>query len=160
MTDSSGSRTGRGTRSRAWFAMLCLVALTGCYTTTELRSPTPEPGTRIVAELTPVGTVQMEPLIGAEAVGVEARVLAARPEEWELSLLRVAHRGVPGVQWSGERVVFPAEVLRGTRERRLDALRTAAFTVGVGTLLVVLARNFMWAAGGSDNGGPGPDPVH
>jgi hypothetical protein len=155
---SSGSRTGIASGARNLVIAVCLAALTGCYRTTELATPVPTPGTRIVAELTPSGAERMEQMIGPEAVGVEAHVAETRPDEWELSLLRVDHRRMPSVRWNGEPVVFPVETLRGVREREFDALRTAGLTVAVTAVLAVLARNFMWS---QISGEPprGPDPV-
>jgi hypothetical protein len=157
MNSSMGSQ-GRALR-RTSLALACLVGLTGCYRTTELATPVPAPGTRIVAELTPTGAERMEDLIGAEAVAVEGRVAETRPEGWELSLLRVDHRGTLGVQWSGEHVVFPTEALRGVRERRLDPVRTGAFTAALGAVLFVLARNFFGFTIDGDTPPRDPDPV-
>lgn len=157
---SDSNRFAAGSARRACLLTFLLgVGLTGCYRTAELSTPVPSPGTRIVAELTPTGAERMERWIGAEPVGVEARVAEVRPEEWELSLLRVDHRGSPSIQWNGEPVVFPVEVLRGVRERQLDAIRTGAFGVVLGTTLFILARNFMSAQLSDENGG-GVDPVH
>jgi len=149
------TRQGR----RGLIALVCLLGLAGCYRTSELTTPSPEPGTRIVAALTSAGSVQMEPLIGADVVGLEARVAEARAEEWELSLIRVDYRGGSSTQWNGERVAFPTAALRDARERRLDALRTGAFSAGLGVTLVVLARNFMWAWIAGDPGPRDPDPA-
>jgi hypothetical protein len=150
-------------RRKPVLALVCLVGLmaqTGCYRTTELAPGPPPAGTRIVASLTPAGTESMGELIGADAVGIEARVAETRPEGWELSLLRVDHHRAPSVRWSGEHVVFQPEVLRSVQERRLDALRTGIAAVGIGSVLFVLARNFMGVWIGGDNGGGGTDPVN
>jgi hypothetical protein len=165
MVRSEGSRTSMQSRRGRTFvlALVCLAGLvgqTGCYRTTELASGPPAPGTRIVATLTPAGTESMEGMIGADAVGIEARVAEARPEGWELSLLRVDHHRAPSVRWSGEQVVFPPTVLRAVQERRLDALRTGMASVGVGSVLFILARQFMGSWIGGDNGGGGTDPVN
>jgi len=158
MSDSLGSWLT--TQPRMLLVLACLAGVTGCYRTAELAQPVPEPGTRIVAGLTPTGAERMESLIGMDAVGVEAWVTEIRPEGWELSLLRVDHWRMPSTRWNEERVVFPAEVLRGVRTRELDAVRTGAFAVGIGTVLVVLARGFMSAWIDGDLPPPGPDPVH
>jgi hypothetical protein len=149
-----------GQRRGLLLGLACLVGLSGCYRTVELDTLTPEPGTRIVADLTPTGAERMQAWIGADAVAVEGRVTETGPQGWELSLLRVDHHRAPSIRWSGEQVVFPSEVLRGVRERRLDALRTGAFAAGTGVVLVILARNFMGAFVSDDNGGGGTDPVN
>jgi hypothetical protein len=158
MTDSIGFRAAKGLR--AALVVVSLAGLTGCYRTAELSTPVPAPGTRIVAELTPTGAERIEALIGADAVGLEARVAEVRPEAWELSVLRVDHRGSSSIPWNGERVVIPTDALRSVRERQLDTLRTSAFVGGLGVTLLILARNFMGAwISGSDGDGR-TDPPH
>lgn len=143
-------------------AVLVLVSLTGCYRTTELATIAPEPGTRVVADLSPTGAEQMAPWIGPEATGIEGHVIRWTEAEAELALLRVDHRGSSGIQWNQERIVFPEAVLRNVQERTLDTGRTAAFVGGLTTVTAILAVAFLRAVGGSsDNGGNGgTDPPH
>jgi hypothetical protein len=146
--------------SRAILALLvCLGAAAGCYRTTDLATE-PAPETRVVAQLSPVGAEQLAPLIGADALGVEAEVVSWGSSGAELALLRVDHRG-RSVLWNRERVVFPAGTLRDVQERRLDTTRTALFAGGVTTVAAVLGVAFIRYLFVADEGpGNGPDPVH
>jgi hypothetical protein len=165
MTRPQNANAGRyGRRGQRRSHRLRLVAtvvpvaiFAACYRTSELPPRGPEPGTRIVAGLTPAGAASMQDLIGVGASGIEARVLEARPQEWELAVLSVTHSG-PAANWRGERVVFRRDVLVNVRQRRLDGVRSAALTAGVTAVLFVLARSFS-TGGAADSRGPPPSPV-
>lgn len=142
-------------------AIATLGAAAGCYRAGPPLDAVPPPGTRIVAELSPAGAAHMEAWIGAEATTIEARVLDARPDGWELSLLAVVHRQTGRVEWARERVRFPAGTLHSVRQRQVDRLRTGALMVGTTFTLYALARIFLSAATTADGGsGTGPDPPH
>ena len=115
----------------------------------------PAPATRVVAELTGSGAEQMAGWIGQDAVRIEAEVVEARADEWDLSVLRVDHRTM-SIPWNGEVVTFPTSTLRDVRERRLDGIRTAAFVGGVTGVAVALAVSFIRFAGIGDDASGGP----
>jgi hypothetical protein len=145
---------------RAALALLLCGGLAGCYRTTELAvAAPPRPEMRIVADLSPVTAEQMAPLIGADAVGIEAEVVHWGETEAELALLRVDHRG-RSIIWNGERVQFPLDGLRNVQERTLDPRRTALFVGGATTVAMALAVMFVRHLGfGDENGGGGTDPA-
>jgi hypothetical protein len=136
-----------------------MLLASGCYRTTDLATePTPE--TRVLAQLSPVGAEQMAPLIGVDAIAVEAEVIRWGSSDVELALLRVDHRG-RSILWNREPVIFPVGTLRDVQERRLDTTRTALFAGGVTTVAVVLGVAFIRHLFVADEGpGNGTDPIH
>jgi hypothetical protein len=158
--------TGRGIQRRVGarrvtaVVLVCALAGTGCYRTIEMEATVPAPTTRIVANVSPVGAEEMAPLIGPDAVGIEAHVVRWDDTEAELALLRVDHRDARSIQWNQEIVVFPVTSLRNVRERVLDGPRTAGFVAGAAAVATVLALSFIRFVGSGDNGSNGgTDPV-
>lgn len=159
-----GPRTGE-VRAAGWPRPVgvCLLAsflLSACYRTTPLPPPGPAPGTRIVAELTPQGSVEMAPTIGSGVHAVEGIAAGARQGELDISLLRVIQNGGTGVEWNREVVRFPVTALGSVGERRLDRTRTYVAAGGLAVLAVVLGRVFANSIfeGSGDDGTP-PPPV-
>jgi len=153
---------GRRRTGRRTVAALLLFSLMGCYRTTSLETMVPAPGTRIVADVSPVAAEELAQLIGPDATGLEGHVVRWNETEAELALLRVDHRGGRGVQWNQEHVVFPDAALRNIQERTLDTGRTALFVGGLATVTTILAVVFLRSVGisGGNGSGGGPDPVH
>lgn len=158
-----GPRTGEVRRAAPRAVSVCLLAsfvLSACYRTSPLPSPQPEPGTRIVAELTRQGSVEMAPTIGSGVHAVEGIAAGARDGGLDISLLRVIQNGGTGVQWNREVVRFPTTALSSVGERRLDRTRTYVAAGGLTVLAVVLGRIFASSIfeGSGDDGQP-PPPV-
>lgn len=114
----------RSGRNLAGPVVLALVSLTACFTQRPLETAVPEPATRIVAEVTDMGTVEMGNAIGPGAVGVEGIVAATEGESWSLQLIRVNHRDGTSILWNRELVVFPRSALTNVAVKRLDKVRS------------------------------------
>jgi hypothetical protein len=153
---NSSTESARFRRRIIASLLLCTLAFTGCYRNLEIATPVPVEGTRIAARLSPVAAEQMAAVIGDDAVAVEGFVRRWDDAEVELALIRIDHNGARSVDWSGERIVFPANALRNVRERRLDTVRTAGFVAGVAALATVLAVAFVRFVGGGGDGDGGP----
>jgi hypothetical protein len=140
----------------------CLLAsllLSACYRTTPLPLSAPAPGTRIMAELTPQGSVEMAPTIGSGVHAVEGITAGARQGELDISLLRVIQNGGTGVEWNREVVRFPVTALGSVGERRLDRTRTYAAAGGLTVLAIVLGRifaNSLFEGSGTEEPPPPP----
>jgi hypothetical protein len=139
--------------------LLLTMGVTGCYRVAELQTTPPPADTRIVASISPAGSEELAEIIGANAVGVEGRVISVVDDQWELSVMRVDHERAPSITWNGERVLFPAGVLRNVRERQHDPLRTGIFMAGIVGTSVALAVSFIrhqFQDRGDDGGGGQP----
>lgn len=153
------AREGRwaGSCARSLLLLGCL-GLSGCYRVTSLGSArTPDTDSRIVAELTRSGSLDMAPWIGEGASAVEGRVLSASSTEWELALTRVEYEGSASMPWNGERIVFPVGSLEEVRERQLDNRRSAVFAAAVTG--AVAGLGFWFFGGGFGGGTDGPGGV-
>ena len=54
--------------------------LAGCYTYQPLQEPSPAVGSRISAEITPPGAMQLAPAMGVAAQDIRGQVVAADPD--------------------------------------------------------------------------------
>jgi hypothetical protein len=131
-----------------------LPALSGCYTTTALGTATPEPGTRILAELTSEGRTDMTPLIGPDVILVEGTLVAIRPDGWDILMKRVEQTGGRGALWNEERVAFPSSAFGSVQARRLDRTRTYLAVAG-GVVGALLLGRLIGSDGGIFGGGGG-----
>lgn len=152
------ARSGGVTRA-AGLGLLCALSLSACYQTIPLATNPPPVGTRVAARLTPQGSAEMAPWIGAGAAGVEGVVISTGPARWELSMLRVDQVAGTDVLWNREVVAFPASSFGTVTERRLNQQRSflAAGVIGLGAILLgrVFATTVFDGGGG---GGGGTDP--
>jgi hypothetical protein len=135
-----------------------LPALAGCYTTTALGTATPDPGARIVAELTSEGRASMTPLIGPDVILVEGTVAAVRPEGLDLLVKRVEQTGGRGSLWNEERVAFPSSAIASMQGRQLDRTRTYLAVAG-GVVGALLLGRLIGSDGGFFGGGGGSGEV-
>ena len=127
---------------RSAAALALAAALAACYVQRPLDEPSPEPGARIVAEVTDSGMVAMGTALGPGAVEVEGVIVAADAATWSVQMIRVDHRDGSSILWSRELVSFPRSVLTRVSQKRLDPVRSwVAAGVVVGTALLA-ARLF------------------
>jgi hypothetical protein len=110
---------------------------------------TPEPATRIVAEVTDMGTVEMGNAIGAGAVAVEGIVASTEGESWSLQLVRVNHRDGRSILWNRELVTFPRSALTNVEVKRLDKVRSWV-AVGLVVVAAVAAGRAFGLVGGDE----------
>lgn len=150
------------TTLRATAAPLAAVLLLGaCYRYVPETSATLEPGAVYRAHLTPEGTQQVTPVLGANVGMFDARVINAGGSDLLVAMSATVRRDDPRrTNWSGEEVTVPRSAVQGFDRRELDRKRTigAAVGWGVGMLVVsALWRSIQGRASGGDNT-PGPTP--
>jgi hypothetical protein len=141
--------------ARAAALLLCLSA---CYTQHPLGAPVPEPGMRIIAQVTDSGTVAMANKIGSGALEVEGVVVAADADVWNLQLLRVDQRGGVSTSWNRELVSFPRYALANSRVK-LFSRKRSWMTAGILTASAILAAKLFGAAGADEMPGGTPPPA-
>jgi hypothetical protein len=103
---------------RYWLG--CAVMLVGCYTYRPLATPEPLQGSRVSAQLTGQGSVDMAGQIGPDVLHVEGDVVAVDSSGLELVVHEIeSFRGIRS-DWQGERVKIPRQAVAGMQERRLS----------------------------------------
>lgn len=135
----------------AAFALGALV-LSGCYTYVPLTTPSPQPGTRVSADLTRDGTDSLAGYLGRNVVNVDGRVMAAGADTISLSVVSVTTSNGESSDWQGETVTIPQSMISRLSERRLARGSTALLVGGVIVLFVAAAKALGGALGGSGNG--------
>ena len=95
-----------------------------CYKEQPLDQLPPPPATRVIADLTDAGTLEMGKVIGDGALKVEGVVSAANDQQWTLEMLRVNHRDGRAIDWNREAVTFPSALLTRPTVKVLDKRRT------------------------------------
>lgn len=99
---------------------LWMLVLAGCYTYRPLATPTPQPGTRVSAELTGDGARGLSGQVGPEIEHVEGDVLAVDSSGVHMAVRQVeTTRGIES-DWKGERVTIPTSAVSGWQQRRLS----------------------------------------
>jgi len=105
--------------SRPVILSIALV-LTGCYTYRPIAIPAPAEGTRVSAQLTGQGSVDLAGQIGPDVLHVEGDVIGADSTGLELVVREIeSFRGIRS-DWQGERVRIPRQAVAGMQERRLS----------------------------------------
>jgi len=138
---------------RPALALLTAPALfANCYSYIPSPQP-PPPGTRVEAELTDMGTVEMARYVGPGAGAIEGRLLGATDSVLTLGVIAVRQRNGVESYWSGESVPVPRALVSAVGARRLSRTRTA-LAVSVATAAVAGAA--MLFAGRGVGGGRGP----
>lgn len=101
-----------------WLGLV--LALAGCYTYRPVSTAPPAQGTRISAQLTGQGSVDMASQIGPDILHVEGDVVDADSAGLELVVREVeSFRGIRS-GWQGEHVRIPSEAVAGLQVRRLS----------------------------------------
>ncbi len=152
---------------RAWLSVFMVSALvlssgaTGCYTHREVDTEVVPVGTRIVAQLTERGTLEMVDTLGGSAVSVSGRVQSATVDRMIVALNRVNLRQGTAVTWAGEPVGIPKRYVNRVRERKLSVWRSVLTGAAVATGFLLLIDSlgmdvgFPGGGGGDGNGLPG-----
>jgi hypothetical protein len=125
-----------------WLAMM--LALAGCYTYRPISTTPPAQGTRISAQLTGQGSVDMASQIGPDILHVEGDVVDADSAGLELVVREVeSFRGIRS-GWQGEHVRIPSEAVAGLQVRRLSlggtSLMGGVMVAGLYAIYRVLGR--------------------
>ena len=148
-------------RNRAVSTVVLGAALTlaGCYTYRPLSTPSPERGTRVSAQLTGQGSVDLAGQIGPDVLHVEGEVVAADSNGLELVVREVeSFRGIRS-DWQGEQVRIPRAAVAGMQERRLSVGGTGVMggvmAAGLYAIYRVLGGPGLLEGTGGGAGGPG-----
>lgn len=135
--------------------VLCLVALTGCYTYAPARGAPAVRGMSVRAQLAAPMDFRLTELTANNVVSVTGEVVRQDPDTLVLSAQWL--RAQSGYQFpaSGETIVIPADRLADVERRRISAVRSAAI-VAAGALAGVLFVTIL--EGGGGGGGTGRNP--
>ena len=142
-------------RSNHALSLLAILALSACYVQRPLSSPIPEASTRIVAQITDTGSVELASTIGPGARMVEGVVVRAEPTAWDMEVIRVDYRGGASQLWNRERVTFPRYALTNASERAFNRKRSWIIALAITGTAVMAAKLFGVIGFG---GGPGDEP--
>jgi hypothetical protein len=139
-------------------AVIPLLLLTGCYSYHPLETPTPVSGTRVEADLTGRGSVDLASQIGPGALSVRGEVLESEPDSLVLALRSVLGRNEQETFWSGEHVRIPLVTVARVQQRRFAIGKSILFGGAVvgGLLAAVKAFQGDGSGGGVSGGGGGP----
>lgn len=106
--------------------LLCLIPLiAGCYTYQPLPRTPPAPGTRVSAELTDQGSIDMSSQLGPEVAQVNGEVIEADSTALRLAILGTANRRGIESDWQREQVAIPVNALGRLEQRKLSVGGTA-----------------------------------
>lgn len=135
------------------------LTLMGCYTYRPLSTPEPEQGTRVSAQLTGQGSIDLTSQIGPDVLHVEGDVVAADSSGLDLVVREVeSFRGIRS-DWQGEQVRIPREAVAGMQERRLSIGGTGVMggvmAAGLYAIYRVLGGPGLFEGSGGRAGGPG-----
>ena len=105
--------------------LLLLPLMAGCYTYKPLPSTGPETGTRISAELTNQGSIDMSSQLGPGVTQVQGEVLPSDSIALRLAILTTANnRGIES-DWQREQVAIPVNALGRLEQRKFSVSQTA-----------------------------------
>jgi hypothetical protein len=135
------------------------LTLSGCYTYRPLSTPEPEQGTRVSAQLTGQGSIDLANQIGPDVLHVEGEVVTADSNGLELVVREVeSFRGIRS-DWQGEQVRIPREAVAGMQERRLSIGGTGVMggvmAAGLYAIYRVLGGPGLFEGTDGRTGGPG-----
>jgi hypothetical protein len=141
------------------YPILAIVALAGCYTYRPLATPEPAQGTRVSAQLTGQGSVDLAGQIGPDVLHVEGEVVEADSTGLELVVHEIeSFRGIRS-DWQGEHVKIPRDAVAGMQERRLSVggtgLMGGVMAAGLYAIYRVLGGPGLFEGSGGQAGGGG-----
>ena len=131
--------------------------LAACYSEVPLTTPSPPPGTRIVAQVSDSGIAALSNALGPGPIEVEGEIAATRVDSWDLRMVRVDYRGGTSVLWNRELVSVPRSMLVQPIERRFSK-RKSWFTAGLLTATALLAARVVGVIGPGENPDKPPPP--
>jgi hypothetical protein len=158
---SSSFAVGSGSvRFAPYRALISVLLVAGCYSYRPLENPTPALGTRVAADLTDSGSLQLASQIGPGITSVRGEVVESKPDVLFLALTSVLGRNEQETFWSGEQVRIPLVTVSRVEQRRFALGKTLLFggTVVGGLFAAVIAFAGSGNGGGLNNGAGGPSP--
>lgn len=102
----------------------CLTVAGGCYRSVPVEATALAPGREVVMELSPRGTLDLAPLLGAQVNSVMGRIVDVSPTRFRLSVTQTTARGGVETLWKGENADLPREHVTSIAERRVDKKRS------------------------------------
>jgi hypothetical protein len=157
----SSSAVGSGSiRFAPYCALISFLLVAGCYSYRPLEDPTPASGTRVTADLTDAGSLELASQIGPGANRVSGEVVESEPDALFLALTSVLGRNEQETFWSGEQVRIPLITVSRVQQRRFAVGKTLLFggTVLGGLFAAIKAFEGSGNGGGAASGGNGPSP--
>ncbi|HET7463577.1 MAG TPA: hypothetical protein VFJ82_20150 [Longimicrobium sp.] len=130
--------------------------LQGCYSVRAVQPGGPQPGSRVVAQLTPDGSQQLASQVGPRVIAVEGVLDQATVDQLSLRLVRTEGANQVSTYWNNEEVSVPRPAIALLRERRLDRTKSylmAGAVVGAALLAGVLSSGIF-----TGDEGPGTNP--
>jgi hypothetical protein len=110
---------------------------------------TPEPGTRLIVQLTDQGTIDLAQYLGPGVTEVDGRLLQNHDSTLMLSVSAVTLRSGDQQFWKGESVALPRRAVAQVRERKVSVWRSGLLASAVVAGLAAIGG----IAGGSNGGG-------
>ncbi len=105
--------------------ILLVPLMVGCYTYRPLPSTPPQTGSRVSAELTDQGSIDLSSQLGPEVTQVEGEVLPSDSTALRLAILTTANRRGIESDWQREQVAIPVNALGRLEQRKLSVGGTA-----------------------------------
>jgi hypothetical protein len=133
--------------------LLALVA--GCYSYQPIETPAPALRTRVQADLTDAGSVQMASQIGPGISSVRGEVIESDSQAVLLALTSVVGRNEQEVFWAGEQVRIPLTSVARLQQRRFAASKTMVFGGAFLGSLLLAVEAFTGPGSGGGGGGSG-----
>ena len=142
---------------RALSISFATFVLAGCYTYQPLQEPSPAVGSRISAEITPPGAMQLAPAMGVAAQDIRGQVVAADPDAIRVAITSVTSFRGDLQSWRGEQVSLPKISLAGVSQRHFSMGRSLTLAAGFigGAVLSWEAFRGGRRSNGSQTGGTG-----
>jgi hypothetical protein len=141
-------------------ALIPVLLVAGCYSYHPLENPAPASGTRVAADLTNAGSLEMASQIGPGATTVRGDVVESDSAGLLLALRSVLGRNEQETFWNGEQVRIPLTTVARVQERRFALGKSILFggAVLVSLLGAIEAFESDERGGGGPGGGGGPAP--
>ena len=138
-------------------AAVMLVA--GCYTYRPVATVAPPQGTRVSAQLTGQGSVDLSGQVGPDVLHIEGDVIEADSSGLELVVREIeSFRGIRS-DWQGEHVRIPRSAMAGMQERKLSlggtSLMGGVMAAGLYAIYRVLGGPGLFEGNGGQAGGGG-----
>ncbi len=148
-------------RAERWAAGLVLIVLvSGCYRSVPLETSTPPIGQTVSFIISDVGRVRLADRLGPGVTRIEGRVVGVEPEEYQISVFRIAQIDGGVSQWTGETIRLDRGFVDRLQGRQLSKKRTWILAAGVtaGVALFIATRGLSGVFQGEDDPGDPTDP--
>ena len=133
--------------------------LAGCYTYRPIATAAPPQGTRVSAQLTGQGSVDLSGQVGPDVLHIEGDVVEVDSSGMELVVREIeSFRGIRS-DWHGEHVRIPRAAMAGMQERKLSvggtSLMGGVMAAGLYAIYRVLGGPGLFEGNPGQSGGGG-----